>query len=272
MRMQRLMIAVAAGVGVFSGCATAPMMVHNPTLPAAAGVAEFGGLINTAESVTDDVESTGARDLESKSDRSGYFGMAQYNSLYVKFDSAPTPGMWFGWGMRNTGSRIGWYPAIEITGSQGDSEESTKDGYITDSDGNRYLYEVTESSGGFGLASPQLIEFYPMPGRVAVYFAAIPALISRYETVTAEIVYEDDERFVRADPDLDAEWEELQDDIEKDESVTRWLMPLVIGVRAKHGPFHFRAFYADRTLDSIKDYSSTFKQLFAVSAGYQWGG
>jgi len=192
----------------------------------------------------------------------------------MKIDSAPLPGVWIGYGLTDPKpGRFGWYPAIELTGSRSSSsqeKDEKKDGYITDTDGNRYLYEITEQSGGFGIASPQVFEVYPTR-RFGLHFAVIPAYLHEYTDREVDIPYEKDKRFIQADPELDAEYKDIVEKEEKRQTYNRYAMPILVGARAQLGPFQWRLAYNWRGLDSKKDFEHTFKDAIILTFAYVHG-
>jgi hypothetical protein len=267
-------VPVAALVPLLDGCATLPTTVHNTTVDQGVAI-EAGPLYSPSEDLAD-VDSKGSEAVDGKIDvkssRTGFVGVAQIAGLYMKLDGAPLPGVWVGIGRTEAHpKRFGWYPAIEVTGSAKGQDEDKKDGYLEDPSGNRYLYEIKRSSGGFGIASPQVLEGYPIK-RFGVYFAAIPAYLYSFDTTEVEMVYERDRRLVGADPELDAEFKDLQRELGGKELVHRFMVPLTVGVRAQLGDFTARLAYTDRSVDSVKDYSTTFRRVAMATIGWVFGG
>jgi hypothetical protein len=197
--------------------------------------------------------------------------VGQYKWGYFKLDAAPLPGGWVGGKLPHPKlRRWGWYPAIEFTGapvSEDDAEES-KDGFLKDEDGNRYLYEVKRQRNGFGMGVPQLFEFYPIK-KFALYVAAMPTFLHHATETKVEMVYENDRRIVLADPELDAKFQDIQTyETRNDESTNRWLMPFSLGMRWQLGPVHMRIAYTTRRMDSIKNYENSFQDVALFTIGY----
>ncbi len=271
-------LAALSAASLLSACASLPATVHNPTTPMNGGFFELGGIYSPSENL-DSVESKASKaaaKLDTRDQRSGFSALLQASIFYMKVDAAPLPGAWFGAGLVDeTPGRFSWSPAIEFTGSplkEVNPNESSKDGYLRDKDGNRYLYEITRKSDGFSLAIPQLFEFRPVR-RFGIYLAALPFYIYGKRETTVDFVYENDRRLVGADPELDAEWQSLKKKLKREDSATvsRSGLPLVIGARLQITKFHARLAFTDRSIDSVKDYSDTFRRFVLLSFGYQIG-
>jgi hypothetical protein len=263
--MRRILL--VATIVFSSACrATLPTTVHNPTAGFAAEMGPlygFGVEDEAKEVTTDDKEK-----LKSE-DGAGFVSLLQTGPFYMKIDAAPLPGTWIGAGLTDAKpGKFGWYPAIEVASTSEKSGEETSDGYLEDSGGNRYLYEVKRSRSEWGLAIPQLWEWYPAK-KMALYFAATPTFINTSSETTVSIVYENDRRLVQADPVLDAKFRDIQTyEGRNDENINRTLMPLTLGFRFQIKSFGMRFAYVTRRVDSVKNYDSSFRDVALFTIGY----
>ncbi len=253
------------------GCAALPTTFHNPTVDGFAG--EVGPLVTTDEDPpAEDVTSEGQEKTKTKG-KGGAVGLLQFRGFYTKMEAAPLPGMWVGWGLTdNRPGKFGWYPAIEVTGSSSSNKnadkDESKDGFLTDDAGNRYLYEIKRTHSGMGLAIPQLFEIYPAR-RFAVFTGFMPAFLSEESKTTVEMVYENDRRIVKADPVLDAKFRDIQEyEQRNDKDMIRYTMPISAGVRFGFRDFHMRIAATTHRVDSVKNYDNAFKDVFFVTFGY----
>lgn len=252
------------------GCAALPTTFHNPTTEGFAG--EIGPLVTTDQDPpAEDVTSDEKERSKTKSD-AGAVGLLQLRGFYAKMEAAPLPGMWVGWGLTDTKpGKFGWYPAIELTGSSSDGngeKEESKDGFLTDDAGNRYLYEIKRTRSGMGIAIPQLFEVYPAR-RLALFTGFMPAYLNQSTKTEVEMVYENDRRIVKADPVLDARFRDIQEYEQRDdESMSRWTMPISLGVRFQVQSFHMRLAATTHRLDSTKNYENAFKDVIFFTVGY----
>lgn len=265
----RTLLLLAAALP-FAGCAALPTTFHNPTTEGFAG--EIGPLVSAdKDAPAEDVTSDEKEKTKTKSN-GGAVGLLQFGGGYMKMEAAPLPGMWLGYGLTDPKpGKFGWFPAIELTGSSandnGDKEES-KDGFLTDDAGNRYLYEIKRSHSGFGLAVPQLFEVYPVK-KFAIFWGVMPAYLNESTKTTVEMVYENDRRIVKADPVLDAKFQDIQEyEQRNDKSISRWTMPISLGVRFQVKSFHMRLAATSHRVDSLKDYDNAFKDVFFLTVGY----
>ncbi len=256
-----------------TGCAALPTTFHNPTSEGFAG--EIGPLVTPdKDPPAEEVTSEEKEKTKTKAD-GGAVALLQLKGVYAKMEAAPLPGMWLGWGLTDTHpGKFGWYPAIELTGSSsnsnGDKEES-KDGFLTDDAGNRYLYEIKRSHSGMGIAFPQLFEVYPAK-RIALFAGFMPAYLNETSKTEIAMVYENDRRIVAADPVLDAKFRDIQEyEQRNDESMSRYTMPISLGVRFQVKNFHMRVAATTHRVDSLKDYENAFKDVFFVTVGYVSG-
>jgi len=251
-----------------SSCATLPTQMHNPTAAGFAG--EIGPLYGmTVEDSAKVVSSEESKKVKT-GEGTGVVSLLQFGNLYAKIDAAPLPGMWLGWSMTNPSPRgFGWYPGIELTGSSGSGEkEESRDGFLVDDSGNRYLYEIKRTRSGIGIAVPQLFELYPVK-RLALFAGLIPTFLNEGTETTVEMVYENDHRIVLADSELDAKFADIQKyESRNDKNTNRWLMPIALGVRFQLSDFHLRAGYTTRMVDSLKDYETVFKDVVYLTVGY----
>lgn len=250
-----------------SACrATLPTNVHNPT---AGFAAEMGALYGLG--VEDEAKEVSTDDKEKikSEDGAGIVALLQSGPFYMKVDAAPLPGTWIGAAVTDPKpGKFGWYPGIEVAGTSDDSGDETKDGYLEDSGGNRYLYEVKRTRSEWGLAVPQLWEWYPAK-RMALYFAATPTFINTSSETTVEIVYENDRRLVQADRDLSSKFRDIQSyERRNDENVNRTLMPLSLGFRFQLKSFGMRLAFVSRRIDSVKNYENSFRDVALFTVGY----
>lgn len=263
---------LALGCLIFASAAcraTLPTTVHNPTASGFAG--ELGPLYGF--NVEDDAKevTTDEKDKLKTQDGAGFLALLQTGPFYAKVDAAPLPGMWLGLGMTDPKpGKLAWYPAIEFTGSSDDggSSEESKDGFLEDDAGNRYLYEIKRTRSGFGVALPQLVEFYPIK-KLGTYIAATPTFLNDRAETEVELVYERERRIVKADPALDAEFQDIVTyEQRNDKNINRWLLPLSAGLRFQIKSFHARLAYVTRRVDSVKDYENAFRDVVLLTVGY----